>query len=179
MLGSSPGSTRSGAAHLRFRPLRQSLAVLMDLTGPADATGAGSPIAGVPPPFDPGPELVAPVERDAGVCSRVRFEVGRHRPCAASRRCRVVDRSRTSRTTTTWALTASLLTLVLTDTRFIVYYNSFFTEPASLVALLFLIAILLHLCRRPGLAWFRSSGRYPISFHQPPAASRQPPASLV
>ena len=47
------------------------------------------------------------------------------------------------------ALTASLLVLALTDTRFIVYYNSFFTEPASLLALLFLIAIILHSCRRP------------------------------
>lgn len=50
------------------------------------------------------------------------------------------------------ALTALLLVIVLTDTRFTVYLNSLFTEPASLLALLFLVAALLHAWRRPTLS---------------------------
>ena len=49
------------------------------------------------------------------------------------------------------ALTALLLVISITDTRFTVYLNSFYTEPASLLALLFLIAALLHAWRRPTL----------------------------
>jgi hypothetical protein len=46
-------------------------------------------------------------------------------------------------------LTSLLLIVVLTDTRFVVYLDSFFTEPASLLALLFLVAAFLHAGRRP------------------------------
>ena len=50
------------------------------------------------------------------------------------------------------AITALLLVVALTDTRFTVYLNSFYTEPASLLALLFLIAAVLHAWRRPALS---------------------------
>lgn len=46
-------------------------------------------------------------------------------------------------------VTAALLVLVLTDTRFVVYFDSFFTEPASMLALLFLVAAVLHTWRKP------------------------------
>jgi hypothetical protein len=47
------------------------------------------------------------------------------------------------------AATSVLLVVVLTDTRFVVYLDSFFTEPASMLALLFLVAGVLHAWRRP------------------------------
>lgn len=47
------------------------------------------------------------------------------------------------------AITSLLLVVSVTDTRFIVYLNSFFTEPASLLATMFLIAAVLHAWRRP------------------------------
>ncbi|MCU1673202.1 MAG: hypothetical protein JWN77_1315 [Frankiales bacterium] len=53
-------------------------------------------------------------------------------------------------------LTALLLVVVLTDTRLLVYLNSFYTEPSSLLSLLFLLAAVLHAwrpdaVRMPGL----------------------------
>jgi hypothetical protein len=48
-------------------------------------------------------------------------------------------------------LTAALLVLTVTDTRFVVYLDSFFTEPASMLSLLFLVAAVLHAWRRPRL----------------------------
>src|ERR1700712_1211513 len=45
--------------------------------------------------------------------------------------------------------TSLLLIVALTDTRFIVYLNSFFTEPASMLALLFFVAGVLHAWRQP------------------------------
>ncbi|HSP36891.1 MAG TPA: hypothetical protein VLR26_03975 [Frankiaceae bacterium] len=47
------------------------------------------------------------------------------------------------------AVTAVLLIVVVTDTRFVVYLNSFFTEPMSSLALLFLVAAVLHAWRAP------------------------------
>ncbi len=47
------------------------------------------------------------------------------------------------------AVSAGLLVVVVTDTRFVVYLNSFYTEPASMLALLFLVAAVLHAWRRP------------------------------
>lgn len=46
------------------------------------------------------------------------------------------------------AVTSLLLVLVLTDTRLLVYLDSFYTEPSSLLAFLFLIAAVLHAWRR-------------------------------
>jgi hypothetical protein len=45
--------------------------------------------------------------------------------------------------------TSLLLIVVLTDTRFTVYLNSFYTEPASMLALLFFVAGVLHAWRQP------------------------------
>lgn len=47
------------------------------------------------------------------------------------------------------AVTSLLLVVVVTDTRFVVYFDSFYTEPASMLALLFLVAAVLHAWRRP------------------------------
>ena len=49
-------------------------------------------------------------------------------------------------------VTGILLVVALTDTRFVVYLNSFFTEPASMLALLFLLAAVLHAWRKPALS---------------------------
>ncbi len=58
------------------------------------------------------------------------------------------------------AVTALLLVVALTDTRFTVYLDSFYTEPASLLALLFLVAAVLHAWRRPTLSlwWLLAIG---------------------
>ncbi|MCA1719696.1 MAG: hypothetical protein LC779_00820 [Actinobacteria bacterium] len=50
------------------------------------------------------------------------------------------------------ALTAALLVVVLTDTRLIVYLQSFYTEPSSLLALLLVVAAVLHAWRRETLS---------------------------